>query len=70
MIKCKDGRRTCTHACATLDYEFGADTINKSLAIVDSQDRTIAHVAYVRGLDNHPLRGQSELLTELETSYA
>ena len=66
LIKCKDGRHTCTHACAALGYEFGADTVNKSLAIVDELDRMVAMVAYVRGIEDHLSKGQDDRIDELE----
>ena len=57
MIKCLDGRRTCSCFCAGRQYEFGADPVDKSLTIVDRDDQHIAGVAYIRGLDTHPQRG-------------
>ena len=65
MIKCKDGRRTCSCFCTSRNYELGADTINKSLTIVDDQDYSIADVAYIRGLENHPDRGHSEQINNM-----
>ena len=68
LIKLTDGGRTCTHACAALNYELGADPVNKSVDIVDAWDRTIAGVAYMRGLSVHPDRGNDDMLTELEAA--
>ena len=65
MIKCKDGRRTCSCFCTSRNYELGADTVNKSLAIVDEDDYTIAEVAYVRGLENHPHSAHSDTINNM-----
>ena len=68
MIKCKDGQRTCTHDCAERGFKFGADTVNKNLAIVNRNDKTVAYVAYVRGLEDHPQRCQSDTIAEIESA--
>ena len=66
LIKRTDGGRTCAHVCAALNFELGADTVNKSVTIVDAWDTTIAQVAYVRGISGY--HGQSELLNEIEAA--
>ena len=66
MIKCKDGRRTCSCFCTSRNYELGADTINKSLTIVDAEDYSIADVAYIRGLENHPHQGHSDTINNMQ----
>ena len=66
MIKCKDGRRTCSCFCTSRNYELGADTVNKSLTIVDAEDYSIADVAYIRGLENHPHQGHSDTIDNMQ----
>ena len=62
MIKLRDGSRTCIHRCGELGHELGVDTVHKNIAVVDSQDRPIGRVAYIRGLPDHPQRQEARIV--------
>ena len=57
MIKLKSGKRTCGCEARQAQLQLEPDVIQESLHLVDSEDRQVGQVDYIRGLESHPNRG-------------
>ena len=64
MVKLTDGTRTCSCKIQANLQGFGADYRNERLYLLDEQERQVATIAYIRGLENHPLRGTNPDIQE------
>ena len=54
MIKLKSGKRTCGCEARQAQLQLEPDVIQESLHLVDSEDRQVGQVDYIRGLESHP----------------
>ena len=70
LFRLSDGTRTCMHQCFERQDEFAPDVANQTLDIRDSQKRLVGTIAYVRGLEDHPLRDHVRVVHQLEASLA
>ena len=57
MVKLTDKRRTCSCRIQERKQGLGAEYANEKLHLLDNKERQVATIAYIRGLENHPLRG-------------
>ena len=65
MVKLTDKTRTCSCKIQDRGQGFGADYIGERLYLLDDQESPVGTIAYIRGLENHPLRGE---LRDIETA--
>ena len=70
MFKLVDGTRTCMHEMLQRDDAFVPDMEDGVIDIRDSHRRLFGTIAYARGLDTHPLRGQAKVIHTLEAALA
>ena len=57
MVKLTSKRRTCSCKIQERLQGLGADYANERLYLLDNKERQVDTIAYIRGLENHPLRG-------------
>ena len=57
MVKLTNKRRTCSCKIQERQQGLGADYKNEKLYLLDDRERQVGTIAYIRGLENHPLRG-------------
>ena len=57
MVKLKDGTRTCSCRIQMGGQGLEPDYRGERLYLLDAQERRVGTIAYIRGLENHPLRG-------------
>ena len=57
MVKLTDKRRTCSCMIQKEKQGLGADYKNERLYLLDNQEQQVGTISYIRGLENHPLRG-------------
>ena len=70
LFKMLDGTRTCMHECFLRDDAFIPDEDVGALDIRDEQRQLYGTIAYVRGLENHPLRDQATVIQRMENTLA
>ena len=70
MFKLIDGTRMYMHKCIDRDDEFAPDVTGRALDIRDDQKRLVSNIAYMRGLEDHPLRDHVRVVHQLEASLA
>ena len=70
MFKLVDGTRTCMHEMLERDDSFVPDMEDGFLDIRDEHRRLYGTIAYARGLDTHPLRGQARVIHTLEAALS
>ena len=68
MFKLVDGTRTCMHEMLARDDAFVPDMVDGVIDIQDHQRQLYGTIAYVRGLDTHPLRGHARVIHTLESA--
>ena len=57
MVKLKNGTRTCSCAMQAMEQSLGPDYQAVVLHLLDIQGEPVVQIDYIRGLENHPLRG-------------
>ena len=58
MVKLAKGKRTCSCKIQAEGQGLGPDYTRERLYLLDAQERPVDTIAYIRGLENHPLRGE------------
>ena len=66
LIKLVDGRRTCVHKTKQGDLNYSPDVTGKALDLKTNEGLLYGTIAYVRGLQQHPLRKTSQFVARLE----
>ena len=66
LIKLVDGRCICVHKTKAEDLSYRVDATGNALDLLTNKGQLYGTIAYVRGLQNHPLRETVPFVAKLE----